>query len=58
MKGACGVLGPLMASPSRLSVSSPLSSDVSSDVEMPDSMLLLPAPPDSECRIIWGSSVP
>ncbi len=39
-----------MASPSRLSLAAPSAPD---DVEMPDSSLLLPAPPDSECRIVW-----
>ncbi len=56
MKGACVGLGPLMASASRVSIQP--ANQAPDDVVMPDSMLLLPPPPDSNCRIVWGSSHP
>ena len=60
LKGACVDLAPLMCSLSRLSDTARLSystgrRSLDSQV-MVDTALMLPPPPDSECRIIWGVS--
>ena len=62
LRGDCLDLAPLMCSLSRLSDTTRLSYSAGNrsldNQVMVDSTLLLPPPPDSECRILWGVSRP
>jgi hypothetical protein len=61
IQGDCLDLAPLMCSLSRLSdtarIKSKGRSGTISDQPMPDSTLMLPPPPDSNCKIIWGVAI-